>query len=302
MTDIRRLMRKKKLTGKELGIIEVSNMALDFKHQTQGGPPGNIVDLGELRRRALELDNKEQEQIYNGYLAIHQWIMLYHNKAQIHMQQAQLQSRIITDYLIDLSICEEFRSYLRSQQANTAHTKDGSRPEAQDGTFSVPPSLRHVFDNFGIEAFLSESKGCNENIDIVREARETLLDSYYFLRGFNISIQMIGDYYEVPDVCAFCEDTRLIEELMDEFNGMSGAFHEKLTAQAQDGMEDVEEKFHISESLFYSVDYQSIKVPQSLIKQVQDSLPGFMAFTTERASSFDIILYRRKNIYKGSAR
>ena len=107
MANIKRLLNKKGWTGRELGIIELTNMAITFKQSLEGKKEEPIIDKAQFQKMIDGITDSHQGNIYNGYIAIHEWIGLHFNIAQTHFQQAQLQYRSILSYIKDATIGEE---------------------------------------------------------------------------------------------------------------------------------------------------------------------------------------------------
>lgn len=82
---IRNILKKKKWSAKELGIIELSNMAELYRQALAGEPPENIMDLDRFTK-AINALPAEGSRIYNGYIAIHNWIGDQHRLVDTYMQ------------------------------------------------------------------------------------------------------------------------------------------------------------------------------------------------------------------------
>ena len=80
--DIKRLLKKKNWTGKELGIIEIENMCAIYSQQVQGKTPKPIIDEYTFSNAVQDLSS-QQGQIYNYYLDIHEWIGRKYSTSQI---------------------------------------------------------------------------------------------------------------------------------------------------------------------------------------------------------------------------
>ena len=99
MADIKRLLNKKGWTGRELGILELSNMAIMFRQALEGKEPQPIVEQARFQEMINGITDRQQGQIYNGYISIHEWLSIHYNIAQTQLQQAQLQYRTIEGYI-----------------------------------------------------------------------------------------------------------------------------------------------------------------------------------------------------------
>lgn len=119
MADIKKLLRKRGWTGRELGILEVTNMAVNFRRRIEGeADPNPLIDKAQFKRMLDDnLKDREQIRIYNGYLSIHEWLTLYYNIAQGNLQQAQARYRIILNYITDAMQAEQVYKYIASLPA-----------------------------------------------------------------------------------------------------------------------------------------------------------------------------------------
>ena len=112
MANIKRLLNKKGWTGRELGIIEVTNMAVMYKQRLNGEPVKPIVTPEQFKKMINTVDSPAQGKIYNGYLTIHEWIALHYNIAQSNVQQAQLRFKTLTSHIMTASIAEDTYNYI----------------------------------------------------------------------------------------------------------------------------------------------------------------------------------------------
>jgi len=115
MADIKRLLNKKGWTGRELGIIQITNMAVIFRQALQGNPdPKPLIEREQLRKMINGITDREQARVYNGYISIHEWLRLKYNIALSHEQQAQLQFKNLSSYIIEAMIAEDAFQYAES--------------------------------------------------------------------------------------------------------------------------------------------------------------------------------------------
>lgn len=112
MANLKRLLNKKGWTGRELGILEVSNMAICFSQALSGEEPKPLFDKAQFRKMLNSLTDSGQGRIYNGYISIHEWLSLSYNAAQAHLQQVQLRYRAISSYIEDAILTEDVYSYI----------------------------------------------------------------------------------------------------------------------------------------------------------------------------------------------
>lgn len=109
--DIKRLLKKKNWTGKELGILEIENMCAIYSQQVQGKTPKPIIDEYTFSNAVQDLSS-QQGQIYNYYLDIHEWIGRKYSTSQILGQQLQVCLRTLREYASMVYTAELAQDYI----------------------------------------------------------------------------------------------------------------------------------------------------------------------------------------------
>lgn len=117
MADIKRLLNKKGWTGRELGILELTNMAVMFRQALEGKEPEPLVDQAQFRKMINSITDRQQGQVYNGYISIHEWLSIRYNIAQTQLQQAQLQYRTLVNYVTSATLAEDAYKYIEQLPA-----------------------------------------------------------------------------------------------------------------------------------------------------------------------------------------
>lgn len=139
--DIKRLLNKKGWTGRELGIIELTNMAVQFRQALQGEEPKPLIETSQLQKMVNEIKDPVQGRAYNGYISIHEWLSLKYNIAQTQIQQAQLQYRTLEGFITTAILAEDVYRYVEQLPAiMTQKQYDEAREQ-------------------GIEAYLTDEDG-----------------------------------------------------------------------------------------------------------------------------------------------
>jgi len=112
MSDIKRLLNKKGWTGRELGQIELANMAYMFSQQIQGKAPTPLVTQGEFRKMLNTLKDPIQGGIYNDYIKIHEWLNITYNITSGQEQQAQSNFKTLLNHITVAQALEETYAYI----------------------------------------------------------------------------------------------------------------------------------------------------------------------------------------------
>lgn len=113
MADIKRLLNKTDWTGRELGMLELYNMAVTFQQTLQGeADPKPVIARSEFQKMVNGIKDPEQGRIYNGYISIHEWLVVAYNIAQTQFQQAQLRFTELESYISKAIIAEDVFQYV----------------------------------------------------------------------------------------------------------------------------------------------------------------------------------------------
>lgn len=276
MTDVKTLLNKKRLSGSDLGRIEITNMSLSFKDAIEGKTdPKPFIEISKLQSLINALDKKELK-MYNNYIEIHDWITVKYNISQTHFQQAQLQLKILWEFLSESLLAEEFFTY-------AAKIKSDNKPPIPD-----------TIEENSLKVFFKEHKEFENSVDLVTFAREAFFTSYYLLKGYNISLDLIAEEYGIPDICVFKRDFTKLQNQIDNFNELTKTLSDKI--QNDEYINDPElksRKLEVLKKYLYPVDITSIKPPKDKINEVKILLKDFKAFKIPAQDPIYSILFIR---------
>ena len=207
MANINKLLSKKGWTGRELGIIDLTNMATMFAQALRGEPRKPIIEDSQLRKMVSELKDSTQGRIFNGYVAMHEWLAVKYNVALTQFQQAQLQFRTIEGFITEAIITEDTFRYaeslpvimtqeqydkLKKRRIEEAVTGE----EGQEIYADYADLIAHAVE-FYIEKLRREPRRKNPLKDIKKKYKTELVTSPYILENWN-SLEDIG-YYVLED-------------------------------------------------------------------------------------------------------
>lgn len=261
MTDVKSLLNKKKFTGEDLGRIEITNMSLSFKDALEGNPNSEpFIEISKLQTLINALD-KKQLKMYNNYIEVHDWITVKYNISQTHFQQAQLQLKILWEFLSESVLAEEFFTYIAKIDADNK------------------PPIPEMIEENSLKVFFEENAEFENSVDIVTLAREAFFTSYYLLKGYNKSLELIAEEYGIPDICIFKRDFTKLQNQIDNFNELTKSLLDKIQSGEYINTPEIKKrKLEVLKKYFYSIDVSDIKLPQSKINEVKSLLKDFKAF------------------------
>lgn len=207
MADIKRILNKKSWTGRELGILEITNMAVMFKQALEGKKPQPIIPKDQLQGMINGITDRTQGQTFNGYISIHEWLSVKYNIAQSQLQQAQLQYKTLEDYITRVILAEDVFRYIEQLPAIMtqkqydelkaarveAFFKDEDGKELCDDVFL----LIERFTNYYLRSLQAEPTKANPLKALKKKYSEEPVKSKLILSHYN---EIMGEgYYTIDD-------------------------------------------------------------------------------------------------------
>lgn len=167
-------------------------------------------------------------------------------------------------------------------------------PRIDESGNYVEPDLSKTLSTFTIEAFLPGVEDFEENLETVADARETLLDSYYFVKGYNLAIEMIAEYYDVPKLTVFKMNLAGLEDCIDSLNNLVPVLYHKISQTDYKDKELQHNKLYVLKHIFEEIDYKAIETPAEAIEQARELFQNFKAFNEDMEDSLSTILCIRQ--------
>lgn len=156
--------------------------------------------------------------------------------------------------------------------------------------YYVEPDLSQILSNITLELFFPEAKDREERIDQIHDTRETLLESYYFVKGYNTAIDMICETYDVPDFSVFKMDLLDLEDRMDTLKQLIVVLHRKIYDIDYEDKDLQNKKLQVLKDLFQPIDYHELVIPKDKLEEATRLMEGFVGFKPENAAYFDSLL------------
>ncbi len=163
-------------------------------------------------------------------------------------------------------------------------------PRINESGYYVEPDIMHTLSNFTLEAFFPEAEDYADNLEIVETAHQTLIESYYHLKGYNYALEIIASFYDVPEIAIFQMNTSGIEDKIRAFNGLVPILYKKILDTDYEDKELKERKLQVLKDLFQPIDYEALTIPEEKKEAAQQLLVDFKAFQPENANRFDGML------------
>ena len=166
----------------------------------------------------------------------------------------------------------------------------GRSPRIDESGYYVEPDISHTLSNFTLEAFFPEAEDYADNLEIVENARQTFIESYYHLKGYNYALEIIARYYDVPELTIFQMSVEGIEDKLKALNALVPILYRKIHDTDYTDGELKAKKLQVLKDLFQPIDYEALTIPEDSREQAEQLLDGFKAFKPEYTALFDKLL------------
>lgn len=160
-----------------------------------------------------------------------------------------------------------------------------------DNGYYVPPQIQNTYKSTSLEAYFTDAEHYAEKVDELERSRAALLESYYFLKAFNLALDMVADHFDLPDIVkCFSTPVAGIEAKMDALNELIPILYLRIRDTQYEDKELQQKKLQVLQDIFTAIDYKSLEIPAEKIEQVRALFEDFKAFKDNAMD--DILFYR----------
>ena len=153
-----------------------------------------------------------------------------------------------------------------------------TRIDEKTGYYKTP-NIRNVLKSLSLEGLFPEAEDYSSNIQSLEENREVLTASLHFLKGFNLTIDLIASFYDVEEVKLIKFDTETYDEKTKAFNRMIDILYEQIVDTNYEDKELKEKKLKVLKDVFCPIDLAKTEIPEERIATTKENFNGFKAFT-----------------------
>lgn len=241
MVNIDKLLRKRKPTGAELGVLEIANYAHLWQQKKDGvEDPDPLYDRDSFQKKIDSLTGTDSA-VYAEYMVIHDW--LSRRNAMAYMQELTAQAcamdrlqsimrvsahEAVYNYIYDSPVIMTPDQYEREK----ANGFKGNRRAALRGVAVLKTADPAMIDGSGnyIQPAIS-SQGLTEPEIIANGGADSITvknhiddielriyDAYRFVYGFNVAVDMIADFLGLPSVQSLKVSMEQTDSILKNFN------------------------------------------------------------------------------------
>lgn len=117
MADVKKILRKRKWTGREVGIIELTNLSVVFDQILRGKEQKPVVSDDDIQEMKNSLTDAHDIAVYNQYIAVHKWLSMHFYMMQTQFVQAAWQAETLEHMTLEAYIAESANEYMEKLPA-----------------------------------------------------------------------------------------------------------------------------------------------------------------------------------------
>ena len=247
MADINALLNKKGWTGRELGILEVTNMCRMFAQNMSGATPAKpLIEKDRFKSMINALTSDKDIRDYNKYIDIHSFISLSFSVKSSNQQQLQLRHKVILDYLKNALLAEDIFYYIDELPAimtEKQYNEERERRIAENLAGIELTPMQILIDQLQecIKAYEENPRKTSPYKELFKRYATEPIKSSYTLERYNEATD--NGYYTLPD------GRRSDQMPEEEWDAIIKAERERLSQEKETDSEDITDKRFMREAL-----------------------------------------------------
>lgn len=166
-----------------------------------------------------------------------------------------------------------------------------SRCIDEDGNY-IQPQLPNTFIELSIEALFTDSEYYASVSEDVMLERQYLLDSYYYLQGYNKAIDIIIELFDFPEFEVVKARTDYLAKRIEALNGLFLMLYRKIKNIDYEDEELKQKKLEVLKDFFYKLDYEKETPPEDKVEYATRLIKDFSAFKDKTVEFITALCYK----------
>lgn len=156
------------------------------------------------------------------------------------------------------------------------------------------PELTKELEPLMLDALFTESEYYADAIDTIDGARELLLDSYYFLLGYNKILDLIEELLEVEGLGVLHVRANGLEAKAEQFNFISKSLYRMIQNTVYEEKFLREKKLEVLEQFFKPLHFEELQLPEEAIEATRRAIYSFKGFKEDAYNPITLLCIRHK--------
>ena len=304
--NIDALLSKKSWTGDEVGKAIILSLIDAYKQTLQGRTtPKELFTAAQLRTMVHSLKDKEQGTRYNRYIGLNNWISQNNAVSRAYYEQARGEvNRLLTIITTAHATEDEYRYIEKLPTIMTQKQYDDSRLQGfvgnerailngiailrpsdtlnhsscidARGYYTEPERVNNISLVCGIEQFTLLNAEYVDNIEQLEVSRKTILDSYYYLMGYDKAVELVAEHIDLPDFTIFKTGKEDISGRINAMNNLAIMLYRQVkdTDYRDKGAKEI--KLQVLKDYFQPLEWKGLAIPEEAIAKAKALLHNNM--------------------------
>lgn len=158
--------------------------------------------------------------------------------------------------------------------------------------FYKAPEIRNILSNISLEAYFTDAEDYAVNVEKLERARKLLLDSYYFIKGYNLAIDLIADRFKLEELEVAKLSTDNLEERIQALNSSIELLYKRIKETDYEDEELKAKKLEVLKDVFTPISLDGLEIPEEKIEKAKADMKDFKAFKDEMLDLRLTLCYR----------
>ena len=234
---------------------------------------------------------EDMEQYIEGVssIPVEEWVNQLYSWRDLYRVNAYGFREMYTD---DIAIFDGNR---RAQLNGIAILKPNSigctRIDRETGFYKAP-DIRNILYSISLEQYFTDAEGYAESLEKMERAKKLLLDSLYFLKGYNLALDLIADRFKLEELEVAKLSTDNLEERIQALNSSIELLYKRIKETDYEDEELKAKKLEVLKDVFTPISLDGLEIPEEKIEKAKADMKDFKAFKDEMLDLRLTLCYR----------
>lgn len=234
---------------------------------------------------------EDMEQYIEGVssIPVEEWVNQLYSWRDLYRVNAYGFREMYTD---DIAIFDGNR---RAQLNGIAILKPNSigctRIDRETGFYKAP-DIRNILYSISLEQYFTDAEGYAESLEKLERAKKLLLDSLYFLKGYNLAIDLIAERFKLEELEVAKLGLDSLDSRIQAFNASIEMLYKRITQTDYEDKELKAKKLEVLKDVFTPISLDGLEIPEEKIEKAKADMKDFKAFKDEMLDLRLTLCYR----------
>ena len=144
-----------------------------------------------------------------------------------------------------------------------------------------PPEIRGLSKKDGLEAYFTDNEDYAENVEALETTRSQLLESLYFMNGWNTALDLIAQAFDLEEIKVGKLRIENIKERIEAYNALVKSLYRSIKEMDYPDKDLQKKKLEVLKDILCPISLDKIKIPKEQIEKAKEDMKNFKAFLDE---------------------